>query len=146
MTTQGPDLLAYSRSPQGWGTAGKGTPARRSPIPPPYKAGTGREPGTWLAQKITTSRRAARPEPCPRCGTATLIGPDHDTCAVDARVDLEPVDLLGEVVARLTGRHTYALARGELCHRDDFTIHARRHTHPIHVEHRCPPRSEEALF
>lgn len=91
----------------------------------------------WLAERIATSRRAARTEPCPRCGTDTLVGPDDDTCALTTRVDPTPTSLLEEVAARLTGRHSCELIHGRLHYRDEITIHARRNQYPILLDHKC---------
>lgn len=98
-----------------------------------------RAPGhsQWLEERITTSRRQARPQPCPRCDAATLVGPDHDTVAYVARVDAQPVDRLHEAAGRLTGRWSFDLIRGALYRRDLEHITATVHPHPIHLEHRC---------
>jgi hypothetical protein len=92
---------------------------------------------SWLTERIENNRRAARQQPCPTCGIDVLVGPDDERCALTARVDLTPVTLLEEVVARLNGRHSYELIRGGLNHRDDFTIRARRDRYPILLDHEC---------
>lgn len=111
-----------------------------------------RSPGgssrSWLADKINNSRRAARPKPCPKCGTATLVGPDHDTVAITVRLDAHPVTPLDEAIALLAGHATYScdLVRGNLHHREPHHLEAIDQPHPIHLEHRCPPTTPEVLF
>jgi len=73
----------------------------------------------WLTDKIATGRRAAQPGRCPRCGTSTLTGPDHDTNALDVTVDAEPV-----------APYLYALWPGNELHRQT-TITS------FHIEHEC---------
>lgn len=143
MSTKAPESLTSSCSPRSRGTAGNGTSVSRSPFPPLYRAGTGEHPGTqtrpWLAEKVTQSRRAARPGTCPSCGADILVGPDHDTCAATARVDPTPVDRLHEVAGLLAGLHSYNLTRGDLCHREPEHHHSPRRPHPVLLEHRCAP-------
>lgn len=52
--------------------------------------------------------RRARPHTC-RCGNTILAGLDDDTTALEARVDPWPLTPLGEALACIEGRATYAL-------------------------------------
>lgn len=146
--TKPPENLGYSRSGSQAGTARNGTPVPVPAVPPPYRAERPRNPGTksprWLAEKVNISRRAAHPTACPTCGADILVGPDHDTCSLTARVDLTPADPITEVVALLRGRQSYDLVRGELHHREIEHTRSGRRPHPVHLEHRCT--AKEALF
>lgn len=146
MSTKPPETLGQERPPRSRGTVGDTTAARRPPSPPLYRAGTGREPGDttpqpWLAEKVETSRRAARPQPCRHCSATLLVGPDHDTCSMTARVDPDPVDQLTEVAALLTGRASYDLVRGDLHYRYPEHHHSASRPYPVLLEHRCHPET-----
>ncbi len=91
----------------------------------------------WLADKVANTRRAAKPQPCPRCSAPTLTGPDHDTCARVVRVDTTSVDRIHEIAALLTGCYSYNLTRGELHYREPHHIHSANQTEPIHLNHQC---------
>lgn len=70
--------------------------------------------------------RRAKPSRCVKCGAVILVGLDADRCAWVAKVDPLPLAPIGEVVAILAGRSTYALHVGvgvcELQHRDRWQI------------------------
>lgn len=53
--------------------------------------------------------RRAKPRRCRRCGSPTLVGLDADRCALRADVDPQPLTAIGEALAQLEGRRTYAL-------------------------------------
>lgn len=53
--------------------------------------------------------RTARATACRTCHGPTLTGLDNDMCATVAHADPEPIDTLGEALALLAGRKTYAL-------------------------------------
>lgn len=53
--------------------------------------------------------RSVRATACRTCCGQTLTGLDNDRCAVVAHADPEPVSPLGEALALLAGRKTYAL-------------------------------------
>lgn len=53
--------------------------------------------------------RSARATACRTCHSPTLTGLDNDRCAVVAHADPEPLDTLGEALALIAGRKTYAL-------------------------------------
>lgn len=137
-TTNAPESLTCSRSAKIAGTARNGTSVPVPPVPPPYRAERAGTPGqTWLTDRVETSRRAARNQICPRCGGRILVGPDDDTCAATARVDLDPATALEEVAARLAGRFSFELRGGRLHYRDDFAIRGRRNNNPILLDHEC---------
>jgi hypothetical protein len=70
--------------------------------------------------------RRARPSRCRHCGWPILVGLDADRCAWVAEVDPLPLAPLGEALALLSGRTTYALFVGagvcELQVRDRWQI------------------------
>lgn len=111
-----------------------------------YYPGRDKHRPTWLADKITTSRRAAHPEQCPRCHANLLVGPDDDRCAITLRVDAEPVDRLTEAVAHLHGTASAELIHNALHYRSPARLQSDRHPHPIHLEHRCPQNAKETLW
>lgn len=53
--------------------------------------------------------RRAQPRFCPTCRARILAGLDDDKAALRADVDPSPVTALGEMLAQLEGRRTYAL-------------------------------------
>lgn len=71
----------------------------------------------WLAKhledtgKLGPDRigRAARAHRCKDCGQLILTGLDNDMCAVVAHADPTPLAPLGEALALIAGRGTYAL-------------------------------------
>lgn len=145
-----PETLTHSRSGDSAERSGTVPADSRSAVPPLYRAERGTVPGTksknWLAEKVDSRRRAARPGPCPRCDAPTLVGPDHDHCAITVRVDQAPVDPVTEAAAVLSGRYSCELVRGCLWHRDSFRLESPRRPYPVHLEHRCPPQPERTLF
>lgn len=80
--------------------------------------------GNWsMVQRILGARglanadgisRTVRAGVCRRCHAPILTGLDSDVAALPARVDPEPVDQAGELLAVLAGRATYALRRAGL--------------------------------
>lgn len=88
--------------------------------------------------------RRAQPRRCRDCRAPILIGLDADQCALRADVDPRPLSPLGELLAQLEDRRTYALCsnagRLVLDYRD-----AGRLTHrpagtgrfDVMAEHRC---------
>lgn len=76
-------------------------------------------PDTWLTLHLirnghlTENRttRRAHIRTCPRCGQHVLRGLDGDTCAFDVTTDPHPLNPLGEALAHLENRRTYALHR-----------------------------------
>jgi hypothetical protein len=88
----------------------------------------------WLAKhledtgKLGPDRigRAARAHHCKTCGQLILTGLDNDMCAGVADADPVPLAPLGEALAIIAGRNTYALRktvdRLELQLRDSWQI------------------------
>lgn len=82
---------------------------------------------------------------CLRCGAPVLAGLDGDVMAFEARVDPEPLNGLGEALAVLEGRGTWALHREQsryvLDTRDSHEIAAHPATsqprEDVLREHRC---------
>lgn len=106
----------------------------------------------WLAKhledtgKLGRDRigRAARAHRCKDCGHLILTGLDNDMCAGVAHADPIPLQPLGEALAQISGRRTYALhqtsGRLELVLRYDLQITgAPAGTRPYDVlaEHTC---------
>lgn len=88
--------------------------------------------------------RTVRATACRTCRAPTLTGLDNDRCAVVAHADPEPLDGLGEALALLAGRKTYALhpaANGyELVLRYDKQIAGAppgTRGHDVLAEHAC---------
>ncbi len=54
-----------------------------------------------------------------------------------ARVDPQPVDALGELLAIVAGRWTYAMRVGELAYREDWCLRAGFPAGGVFVAHHC---------
>ena len=73
----------------------------------------------WLAQHLVDTGhwdvhgvgRTARGRKCHKCKTFILAGLDADRCASSAYADPTPLSALGEAMALVAGRQTYALRR-----------------------------------
>lgn len=88
----------------------------------------------WLVRHLETIGaigndrvfRTARPAQCRHCSWSILVGLDNDRCALPAHVDPWPLAPIGEALALLSGRTTYALHVGpglcELQRRDSWQI------------------------
>lgn len=85
--------------------------------------------------------RRARTMLCRRCGAPIFAGLDDDRTAFTARVDTNPLDVNGELVAVMTGRRTYRLSwrgRYELDPRTAIEISAQPAGDvEVLAEHRC---------
>lgn len=88
--------------------------------------------------------RRARPTRCRTCKAPTLVGLDDETCALRADADPRPITALGEALAHLEDRRTYALVpnagRLVLDYRDAGRITHRPAGHgryDVLVEHSC---------
>ena len=113
----------------------------------------------WLAKhledtgKLGPDRigRAARLHHCKHCGRYILTGLDNDMCAGVAHADPTPLSPLGEALALIGGRNTYALhqapGRLELQIRDQWQIEGSPAGTRLDVlaEHRCGDQSLEGL-
>lgn len=103
-----------------------------------------------IVAKIAASADTARPGDCPRCGAAVLRARAGRTAALDVIADPTPVDLVGEIQARLDGRLTWRLITtrlgvGRIVWRDPAEVP--HHTQPVLRDHRCPPQPiQEALL
>lgn len=115
---------------------------------------TGRDETAWeVLEQLLIRRghlspegvgRRSQPRRCRRCGRRTLVGLDSEWAAVRAEVDPTPITALGEMVAQLEGRRTYALVvdggRYVLDYRDAGRISHRpagSKRLDVLVEHRC---------
>jgi hypothetical protein len=75
-----------------------------------------------IEQLIAGGLRNAKAARCPTCGAPTLVGYDGDLAALKVRVDPIPLTPVGEAMAQLADRHTYAARRrghGIALHRRD---------------------------
>ncbi len=83
----------------------------------------------------------ATPRTC-TCGAPILTAHDE---GLPARVDATPIPIGDEIATLLTGRRTYTHTWiGQLIHRTPGRIASRRlDHHPIHAEHRCPPKQPQ---
>jgi hypothetical protein len=76
-----------------------------------------------------TSPRDARPVRCPDCKAQVLRGVNDNVAAFTVWVDQAPLGVVGEALAHLTGRATYALRRHganlRLYRRDQWQIGSR---------------------
>ena len=92
------------------------------------------------AERAARAAETVRHAPCPRCGTDTLVARTADrVAAVDVRADPTPVD----PATAPTGRLLWCLVQHE--HVDDRIRwrdrwHATTCTHPVLIDHTCPPR------
>lgn len=80
-----------------------------------------------------------QPDPCPRCGALTIICLDAPVAALPVRLDPVPLDLAGELAARLEGRATYMLTGHwtlRVVQRDTTNMHVQRW--PVLATHTCP--------
>lgn len=95
----------------------------------------------WLRHRLAgQAHRAAALRLCQRCHRPVLVGLDADNCALTATCDPIALTPLGEAVALLTGRATYALTPGqdrkELDYRDEWRI-ANPTKNPVLAAHHC---------
>ena len=86
----------------------------------------------------------ARPV-CRHCHAPVLTGQDSPTAGITVTLDPQPVDNLGEVLALLQGRRTFAVStvnqsgnhRRVFDERTASWIRTGRPIAPVHPEHRC---------
>ncbi|MET8297426.1 hypothetical protein ABZW02_25710 [Streptomyces sp. NPDC005180] len=103
-----------------------------------------------ILAKIAAGADTARPGHCPRCGAPVLRARAGRVAALDVTADPTPVDLAGEIQARLDGRLTWRLittrlGAGRIVWRDLAEVP--HHRHPVLRDHRCPPQPvQEALL
>lgn len=63
----------------------------------------------WLQRTQGDAYRSVRLRLCPHCRAPILAGLDADICALSVRVDMTPINEMGEAIALLAGRRTYDL-------------------------------------
>lgn len=76
----------------------------------------------------------AKPARCQDCGAAILRGYEG---GMPARVDPAPVNALGEILALVAGRWTYAMRGGVLAYREDWHLRAGFPERGVFVAHGC---------
>jgi hypothetical protein len=81
------------------------------------------------------SRRRYVETNCRTCQQPILVGPDNDTCALNATCDTSQLNRTGELLAIIDGRKTYQIEGQRIHRRDRWQIN----TEAAHVvaEHRC---------
>lgn len=103
-------------------------------------------PAHLVAERAARAAETVRRQPCPRCGADTLTARTPDrVAAVDVRAEVHPVDPAGIPAGRLAwcltgGGHTPQHLRW----RDRW--HARSCTHPVHLDHTCPPHPVQGVL
>lgn len=103
---------------------------------------------SWLAAHLirtghmteTGATRAARIRTCWTCKAAILVGLDADTCAIETTTDPTPLTPLGEALALLDNRRTWALHR----ERSRYVLDRRDHHEITH--HPATSRSREDVL
>lgn len=100
-----------------------------------------RLPARLLAERIDRAAETVRHQPCPRCGADTLTARTPDrVAAVDVRADPTPIDPATIPAGR--ERLAWCLTGGGFTpHRIRWRHrwHAAVCTHPVLIDHRCPP-------
>ncbi len=89
----------------------------------------------------TTLRRTVREHRCPQCRADVLVGYDNDVAALGAIADAQPVTYRDELLAVIAGLASYQLI-GALLYRRD-SQHLASAAVVVHLEHRCPPTTED---
>ncbi|MGW0537841.1 hypothetical protein [Streptomyces sp. NPDC003032] len=107
---------------------------------------TARRPRPTAADHAQAAAEHAQLRPCPRCGADIITARTPDrVAALDVRADPTPLDPVAEILARLDGRLTWCLDRGEhtgdrIRWRGTEHIAAGRCTHTVIADHRCRPQ------
>jgi len=99
----------------------------------------------WLTERINQTSDRTRKGTCPHCHCPVLRARAGHVAALDVTADPEPLDVHGELLARLEGRLTWhlvtsALGTQRLTWRTHFHIRAGPPKHPVLRDHRCPPQ------
>jgi len=103
-------------------------------------------PPHLAAERAARAAETVRVRPCPRCGADTLVARTPDrVAAVDVRADPTPVDPNAIPADQLAwcltgGGHTPQRIRW----RDRW--HARHCTHPVLIDHVCPPQPVQGVL
>ena len=106
-----------------------------------------------LAEKAERAARSAKPQPCPACAAATLVGRGDDCTTATARVDAQPLPderrTLEVIVAVLSGRGVFVRQHGALDALDRMQLgigpgqlpprEPIGPRLPLHVSHICSP-------
>ena len=127
------------------GQRGQGPPPTTLPRPLEGQGGGG---GTRRKQAAPRKRRrpplevllrvrGVRRGNCRHCGARVYRGLDDDRIAMEAIVDIHPVDYLTEVTALLSGRHSYDLVRDRLYFRESVHYKNAARKYPVLISHRC---------
>jgi hypothetical protein len=101
-----------------------------------------RLPAHLVAERAARAAETVRRQPCPRCGTDTLTARTPDrVAALDVRTDPDPIDPQ-QIPADRT-RLAWCLTGGDhtpqrIRWRDRW--HAPHCTHPVLIDHACPPQ------
>lgn len=81
---------------------------------------------------------------CPRCLAQILVALDE---GLTAKVDPQPLDQQGEIIALLEGRLTYTYtANKHLVHRDPGRIASGQPRGTVHQQHRCSRPIQTTIF
>lgn len=105
-------------------------------------------PAHVIAERAARAAETVRHEPCPRCGADTLTARTPDrVAAVDVRVDPRPVDPASIPASR--ERLAWCLTGGghvpqRIRWRDRW--HAPHCTHPVLIDHTCPPQPVQGVL
>jgi hypothetical protein len=110
------------------------TRAHKASYGTPATSATFRHPRQKTIMKYLISTKVV--ERSCTCGAALLTAYAE---GLPARVDRMPLDAPAEIAALLEGRWTFALAHGELVHRDALRIRGGYVGDSIHAQHRCAP-------
>ena len=106
-------------------------------------------PPHLIAERAARAAETVRTVPCPRCGADTLTAHTPDrAAAVDVRTDPDPVDPAAGIPPDRT-RLAWCLTGGghspqRIRWRDRW--HARVCTHPVLIDHHCPPQPVQELL
>ncbi|MFE5630632.1 hypothetical protein [Streptomyces sp. NPDC056543] len=101
-----------------------------------------------IAAKIAASSDHAKHGTCPRCGAPVITARAGRVAALDVTADPQPLDLHGEILARLDGRLTWRLITTTLgIQRIAWRNPQFPSAHPVVADHVCPPQPvQEALL
>lgn len=97
-----------------------------------------------IAARLALTADHAAETTCPRCHAPVLTARAGRVAALDVVADAEPIDITGEILARLQGRLTWHLVIGALgtrriTWRGPTHIRAGPARHAVLQDHICPP-------
>ncbi|MEU3426628.1 hypothetical protein [Streptomyces gardneri] len=94
-----------------------------------------------IAAKIAASSDHVKSGTCPRCSAPVLRARAGRVAALDVVADPQPLDLPGEILARLDGRLTWRLITTALgIQRIAWRSPTVPTTDPVIADHTCPPQ------